>query len=139
MLGWDGWPLVQAGRLTGPGDLFGTFGEELLDGRYPFGHFYRPVTHLVFGLDHALYGLNPVGYHRTDLVLSALTAILLAAVARRLFGRGALAVAAIAAALFVLHPVQLEILAAPARRADTLALLFTLACLWSQPRTGERP
>jgi len=139
MLGWDGWPLVQAGQLTGPGSLLGTFGEELMEGRYPFGHFYRPVTHLAFGLDHALYGLDPAGYHRTDLVLVALTAILLVAFAQRQFSRGALAVGAIAAAIFVLHPIQLEILAASARRADTLALLFTLACLWSQPRRGERP
>ena len=59
MLGWDGWPLVAASRVQGLGDLFGTFGVELMDGRYPHGHFYRPITHLAFALDAAVSGLDP--------------------------------------------------------------------------------
>lgn len=134
MLGWDGWPLVAASRVSTLGDLVGTFGEELMDGRYPYGHFYRPITHLSFALDEAVSGLDPAGYHRTDVLLLAGCAVLLAALVRRLSSGWA---GFLAGVLFVLHPVQLELVSIPARRADTLALGFGLACLLTQVGGGE--
>ena len=59
-----------------------------MDGRYPNGHFYRPVTTLSFALDHAVWGLDPSGYHLTDLALLLACAIGVAALARRLLGPG---------------------------------------------------
>lgn len=140
MLGWDGWPLVAASRVGSVGELLGTFGEELMDGRYPHGRFYRPVTHLAFALDHALGGLDVRGYHRTDLAILVADGILLALLGGRLLGGGrGLGVGTLGAAIFLLHPVQLEVLPVPARRADTLCLLFLLGCLLSQPRPGRVP
>lgn len=136
MLGWDGWPLVAAGRIEGFGDVFGVFGQELMDGRYPFGRFYRPLVHLSFGVDHALHGLDPAGYHRTDLAWLTLATALVGAMAARLAPRRAVLAAAVAGALFALHPVQLEIVPVPPRRADTMALVFVLATLLALPRAG---
>ena len=51
LLGWDSYPMIVAGRVTGFGELIGTFGEELMDGRYPLGRFWRPMAHLAFVLD----------------------------------------------------------------------------------------
>jgi hypothetical protein len=132
MLGWDGWPLVAASRVGSLGELLGTFGEELMDGRYPHGAFYRPVTHLSFALDGWLSGLDVAGYHRTDLALLAGCALCLAALVRRLANGWA---GLLAGVVFVLHPIQLELVTVPARRADTLALLFGLACLLAQTDT----
>lgn len=127
LLGWDSYPLIAAARIDSLGAFIGTFAEELMDGRYADGHFYRPVTHLSFALDHALGGLAPAGYHRTDLALAALAATLVACVARRLVG-GVLGPLA-AGTFFLLHPAQLDILPYSPRRADTLAIAFTLATL----------
>lgn len=135
MLGWDSWPLVAAGKIDSLGAFFGTFSEELMEGRYPHGRFYRPVTHLAFGFDHWISGLDPAGYHRTDLFLFGLCALALGAAAWQLT-RSHLA-AGIASALFILHPVQLEVLVVPARRADTLALLFGLLALVSLRRVDR--
>jgi len=138
MLGWDGWPLVAAARLDGPGALLRPFGEELMAGRYPYGHFYRPLVHLSFGLDHLVWGLDPAGYQLTDLVWLAAATAAVGLFAARITGtRGAL-VGIVAAGLFALHPVQLEIVAVPPRRADTMALAFTLATLLALPRGAGR-
>jgi len=143
LLGWDSYPLIAAARIDSFGAFLGTFGEELMDGRYPDGRFYRPVAHLSFALDHALGGLSPAAYHRADLVLAALTALLVALVARRLVATPETDVAPVSAAnalgswvgplvaglVFLVHPIQLEVLPYAPRRADTLALMFTLATL----------
>jgi hypothetical protein len=137
LLGWDTWPMILTARVQSWSDLWGCVSESLMDGRYPHGEFYRPVTNLLFALDHALGGLEPSAYHRTDWLIHLTSTLLMAGLAARLCaGRHALRVAAVAGVLFCLHPIQLELITAPPRRADTLCLLFTLACLLTQPLRG---
>ncbi|MBM3987290.1 MAG: hypothetical protein FJ294_04970 [Planctomycetes bacterium] len=126
--GWDVYPLIAAGRIDGLGGVAATFGDELMDGRYPLGRYWRPLVHLSFGLDHALFGLDPVGFHLTDLALLAANMLALAAVARRWISERA---ALVAAVVFGGNLVHADVLAVPARRADSLALLFTLLALAS--------
>jgi len=131
ILGWDSFPLIAAGRCDSWSQILPTFGEELMDGRYPLGHFWRPLLHLSLGLDHALHGLAPRGYHRTDLGLLLLTAWALVRLGARLSqGRGWL-VGGLAGLVWVLHPIQLEVLSVPARRGEGLAVFFTCAALTS--------
>ncbi len=133
LLGWDSYPLILAGRVRDAAELWETFGEELMDGAYPLGRFWRPVVHLSFALDHALWGLEPAGYHATDLFLSAIAGAAVFLLARRLIGAGMLLGPLVAGIVYVLHPVQLEVLPVPARRAETLCVLFTLLALLAQP------
>jgi hypothetical protein len=131
-LGWDTYPLILTSRIASAADLLGCFVEELMDGRYPHGHFYRPVTALSFALDHAVWGLDPSGYHLTDLALLLACTTLVAALAHRLLGPGVGPLAA--ALLYALHPLHVETLPVAARRADTLAQLFTLLALIAASR-----
>src|SRR5438094_234557 len=71
------------------------------------GH-YIPVTWLSFGLDYVLWGMQPAGYHFTNLVLHAANAVLVYWLARRLLAAArpdtsemALRAGAAVAALFV--------------------------------------
>jgi hypothetical protein len=137
LLGWDSYPLILAGRIQNASEFAATFSEELMDGAYPLGHFWRPVVHLSFGVDYALGGLEPFRYHATSLVLLALCAGALFLLTRKLLGGGALLAPLVAAVLYALHPVQLEILTVPARRAESFAVLFTLLALLAQPFPGE--
>src|SRR5512145_3401762 len=50
------------------------------------GH-YIPVTWLTFGLDYTLWGLDPRGYHLTNVLLHATNAALFFLIARRLLAR----------------------------------------------------
>ena len=142
LLGWDTWPLIATARVHGPGELLGMLGRELMDGRYPLGHYWRPVTQLSFALDHALFGLAPRGYHATDLAILVVSGVLVGRIvlgwptttgASGRYARiAALAAACLAAARWVLDGTHFEILTVPARRADALAVLWTLLALLLQ-------
>jgi tetratricopeptide (TPR) repeat protein len=90
---------------------------------------------MTLGLDYVLWGMNPTGYHLTNLLLHAANAVLIYFVARRLLllagavSREAdpLAVAApaaFAALLFSLHPLRVESVAWITERRDVLSLFF---------------
>jgi hypothetical protein len=135
LLGWDTYPMIAAAGLQTGAELLGSFGQELMDGRYPVAHYWRPVAHLSFALDHELWGLEPRGYHMSDLALLCIAAALVCILTARLVraGRGAAAVgAAVAGLAFALHPLHFEVLSVPARRADSLAVVFTLAAVLLQ-------
>ena len=149
LLGFDSYPLIAASQVNSAGDLFRTFGDELMGGRYPDGRFYRPLVHLSIGLDHALGGLDPSRFARTDIALVAISATLLGLLAGSLAGtlagaldrrrsRSAAIAACSAAALFILHRAQLEVVPYAPRRADALAVLFVAAAALAA-RRGARP
>jgi tetratricopeptide (TPR) repeat protein len=98
---------------------------------------YLPLTWLSFALDYVLWGMNPVGYHLTNLLLHMANAVAFYWVAVRLlrlaFGlpadaadRPLLVAAAAAAALFALHPLRVESVAWATERRDVLSGLFFL-------------
>jgi hypothetical protein len=141
LLGWDAYPLIAASRVEGFAGFASTFGEELMDGRYPLGHYYRPLVHLSFALDHALWGLAARGYHVTDLALTSASVLAMGWLAYELCGRscdrvwGALGATGLAAFELATHPSLIDVLPAVARRADLLAVLFTLLALVAQAKS----
>jgi Tfp pilus assembly protein PilF len=99
------------------------------------GH-YVPVTWLTHGLDYVLWGMDPSGYHLTNVLIHAANAALVYFVAARLLGAiGAgsgipLHVgAAVAALFFALHPLRAESVAWVTERRDVLSGLFFLLTL----------
>ena len=134
LVGWDAYPIIAASRVLDPGDAPALVLQEWMDGRYPRGHFYRPVTAFTFAIDHALWGLEPRGYQATNLACLLLAVASIFALARAWLGS---AVAAGTAALVVaIHPAMLEVVPAAARRADLLALAFVAAALALQRFDG---
>jgi Tfp pilus assembly protein PilF len=85
---------------------------------------YAPVQMLSYMLDYALWGLKPGGYLFTNLLLHTLNGLLLYKLFSRLIG-GRLA-AWSGAALFLLHPVQVETVAWVSQRKTLLAMFFFL-------------
>ena len=65
---------------------------------------YYPMVHTVLRAEYRLWQLRPAGYHTVNILLHALNAILLWLVLRRLAVPGAWLIAA----LFGLHPLQVE-------------------------------
>ncbi len=95
--------------------------------------YYGPLTWLTLGLDYTVWGMNPVGYHATSVLLHTVNALLFYFVARRLLGwafdaEGVRvdAGAAVAALLFSLHPLRVEAVAWVTGRRDLVMGLFAL-------------
>lgn len=79
---------------------------------------WRPATTLTLAWNYAAHGLAPAGYFLINLLLHALAAVFVAMLARALgLARGW---AFAAGALFAVHPVHVEAIAAGVGRADLL-------------------
>jgi Flp pilus assembly protein TadD len=106
---------------------------------------WQPLSWLSLAVDHALWGLNPVGYHLTNLVLHAASAALLFVLARRLLLRAGLSEvagdggAAVGALLWAIHPLRVESVAWVTERRDVLSGFFFLLALLAYTLPPERP
>lgn len=105
---------------------------------YYIGH-YAPVHILSYMLDYTLWGLKAGGFLLTNIVLHVANGLLFYRLLNRWYGERLLALTA--AALFLLHPVQVETVAWIAERKSLLSLLFLLLA-WEgydrYRRAGER-
>jgi hypothetical protein len=98
-------------------------------------NFWCPLTWLSFAVDHALWGLDPFGFHLSNVILHALDAGLVFALARALFvlptvgmTRGTARMGALLAALvWSLHPLRVESVAWVTERKDVLGALLGIS------------
>src|SRR3989441_241310 len=111
------------------------------------GH-YIPLTWMTLGLDYLLWGMNPVGYHLTNLLLHAANAVVFFFVVLRILTRAlsspserghALALSAgFASLVFAIHPLRVESVAWATERRDVLSGLFYLLTILMYLRARER-
>lgn len=101
---------------------------------FHLGH-YQPLSWLTLALDHALWGLDPRGYHLTNLLLHAANAVLVYLLAERTFRLAGAAqtnppgAALLGALLFAVHPLRVESVAWATERRDVLSGFFLLVAL----------
>src|SRR5256884_6045618 len=97
---------------------------------FHLGH-YTPLTWMTLGMDYLLWGMHPLGYHLTSLLLHTTTAILFYFLALRMLtvalpspveeGHALAVSAAFAALLFAIHPLRVESVAWVTERRDVLS------------------
>jgi tetratricopeptide (TPR) repeat protein len=99
--------------------------------------YWHPLTWLSYMLDIQLYGMNPGGHHMTNVLLHIVNAMLLFIVFNKM--SGALWKSAVVAALFALHPLNVESVAWVVERKNVLSTLFWMLTLLTYNYYTERP
>ena len=94
---------------------------------------YYPLLHSAFWLEHRIWGDAVLGYHLVNVLLHALSAVLLVGALRRLAVPGAW----LAGMLFALHPVGVESVAWISEQKNTLSLALLLGALLAYLRYDE--
>ena len=101
---------------------------------FHLGH-YQPLSWLTFALDYSLWGLEPLGYHLTNILLHAANAVVFYFVSLRLlaiattWASSAVVLqlaAGFAALFFAIHPLRVESVAWATERRDVLSGFFLL-------------
>lgn len=98
---------------------------------------YYPLVFASFWVQHAVHGLEPFHYHLLNVVLHGCSALLLWRLLLRLGVPGA----GVAAAVWLLHPMQVESVAWVTERKNVLSMLFSLGSVlaWVRFADDERP
>lgn len=103
------------------------------------GEFFRPLSLLSMGLDHALWGRHAPLSHLMNVLLHAVASLLVATVTQRMIRERAPAV--LAGTLYALHPAHPEAVSFLGSRFDLLCAVLGLAALAAYQRsalTGSR-
>ncbi len=98
---------------------------------------WHPLTWLSHALDYQLFQLDPAGHHDTNLLLHAINVALLFWVLWRATGYPGRSL--MVAALFALHPINVESVVWVAERKNLLSMLFFLLALGAYRWYARRP
>ena len=96
-----------------------------------------PLTWISYMLDSQIYGPKPWGYHLTNVLLHAATAVILFLVLRRMTGD--LWASALVTLLFAIHPLRAEAVAWVGERKSPLSGLFFVSTIAAYVAYARRP
>jgi protein O-mannosyl-transferase len=105
----------------------------------------RPLPYLTFAIDHAIWGINPFGYHITNLaihVLAALTVFDLVRLTLRSprlairWGSRSIPLAMVIAMIWAVHPLQTQAVTYIYQRIESLTGMLCLLSLWAFARAA---
>lgn len=96
---------------------------------------YFPLVYTMFRIEHSIWRLHPTGYHTVNILMHAANALLIWLLLARLAIPGAW----LAAAIWALHPVQVESVAWVTERKNVLSTFFYVLCLLNWNAFLDRP
>jgi tetratricopeptide (TPR) repeat protein len=139
------WPVIHNGFINYDDPVYVTANAQVQSGlcwesvHWAFANldagFWHPLTWLSLLTDRQLYGLRAGGYHLTSVLLHAANTVLLFLVFQRM--TGATWRSAFVAALFALHPLQVESVAWVSERKGVLSTFFWMLALLAYLRFAQ--
>lgn len=122
---WDDRYLIAENRhIRDFSHIAGMMREDIGTGSMKPYHFYRPLQMFTYAADYRMWGLNPAGYHLTNVIAHCAVAVSFFWLLTLLGGN--LNASLIAALVFAVHPVNTEAVAYISGRADLLAAFFMI-------------
>jgi tetratricopeptide (TPR) repeat protein len=109
--------------------------------------YYRPLTNLSFYLERKEWGLRPMGYHLTNVIINAAVVFMMCLVLFRLFGKpedsprsaGSVWLAGLGGLLVGIHPAMNCVVTFISNRTYLLALFFLLVSCYALLRGQLKP
>jgi protein O-mannosyl-transferase len=98
---------------------------------------WAPLTILSYQGDATLFGMQPWGFHLTNVVIHAISVAILCTALQRMTGR--VGASTVAVTLFALHPLRVESVAWVAERKDVLSVLFLALSLLAYDAYCRQP
>ena len=98
---------------------------------------WHPLTWMSHALDYSLFRLNPEGHHFTSILLHALNVVLLFLLL--VWATGRFGPSLFVAALFAIHPINVESVAWVAERKNVLCTTFFFLALWAYGWYARKP
>ena len=74
-------------------------------------NYYRPVMHIILMIDYYIFGLNPWGFHLTNIIFHSGITVLVFLTTSALLNQRVIPAAFVAALLFATHPIHTEVVA----------------------------
>src|SRR5690349_15665328 len=127
----DDFSVIKENRQTKQG--WGAF-PEIFKTSFRYGYItnqdelYRPLPKASFAIEWAIAPDNPALAHFTNILLYALTGMLLFLTFRKYMG-GSVVIPFIASLLFIAHPIHTEAVANIKSRDEIMSLIFSLAAM----------
>lgn len=90
------------------------------------GRYYRPIISTSYAIDYAIWGLDPYGFHLTNIIIHIISSILLFFILEHLFKKNKKSVffSFVGAMIFAVHTVHTEAVTWISGRTDSIVTLF---------------
>jgi tetratricopeptide (TPR) repeat protein len=90
------------------------------------GKYYRPIVSATYAIDYAIWGLNPYGFHLTNIIIHCIASLLLFRIFQVLFWRYKYRnlFSLLTTLIFAVHPIHTEAVSWISGRTDSLVTMF---------------
>ncbi|HCN36418.1 MAG TPA: hypothetical protein DIS94_01720 [Bacteroidetes bacterium] len=93
------------------------------------GKYYRPVVSTSYNIDYAIWGLNPFGFHLTNIIIHLIATLILFRLLQLIFikQKNVNLIALLGTLIFAVHPIHTEAVSWVSGRTDSFFTIFFFA------------
>lgn len=124
---WDDEQFIYKNEFVKQFDLKKILISNTIAGSGHNSNYYRPITSLSFAFDHAIWGLNPIGFHLSNTLLHIGAGLIIFKILQKLKLKKQQAF--LISLIFLIHPIQTEAVVYANSRGDSMYVFWGVASL----------